>query len=468
MKTRIMLFLLAAIAVTLASGYADVPAGVGFGIATSLALVVAPVLRSFSLGEGFAGFTCETLEEQLATLTGDIVTRQKKTEADHKELTAKANEMFAAMQRGEAVAAETKRVVDEAMIKLNEALLAQKATEQALTELEQKAAKSSREQQTSKKGWGEQLIELKEYDRVKDRDFRGAQRFSLKEINRTSAAGLVRDPYNDTLVSLERRRMTIRDLLTVVPVSTESVKYAKQSVRDSQAAIVPEGDAKPYSNFEWTSATANIFVIAHLAKLTRQALMDAPRLATEVNSEMIYGLDYEEEDQLLNGSGVGDNMEGLYTAATAFAVPSGFTWPANPTAIDVIRVAKLIQALAKAPATGTVLNPVDWAMMEMAKDANNLYLFGKMQGDVVNTLWGLPVVETEAQGVGTFLSGAFKYAANLYDRMSTEVLISTENADDFEKNLATMRAERMVGLGIRRDYALTKGTFATIIAAATA
>ena len=69
---------------------------------------------------------------------------------------------------------------------------------------------------------------------------------------------------------------------------------------------------------------------------------------------------------------------------------------------------------------------------------------------------------------GDFLVGAFKMGATVYDRMAVEVLISTENVDDFEKNLATMRAEERVAIAVKRPQAFTKGTFTTAITALTA
>ena len=52
--------------------------------------------------------------------------------------------------------------------------------------------------------------------------------------------------------------------------------------------------------------------------------------------------------------------------------------------------------------------------------------------------------------------------------MAVEVLISTENVDDFEKNLATMRAEERVAIAVKRPTAFTKGTFSTARTALTA
>jgi HK97 family phage major capsid protein len=77
-------------------------------------------------------------------------------------------------------------------------------------------------------------------------------------------------------------------------------------------------------------------------------------------------------------------------------------------------------------------------------------------------LWGLPVVDTPAMAVDSFLVGAFRFGATLYDRMGVEILISTENADDFEKNLATMRAEERIALAVKRPASFVVGDFGLV------
>ena len=136
-----------------------------------------------------------------------------------------------------------------------------------------------------------------------------------------AAGGLIRPLYETDPVELPRRQLRIRDLLNVVPIQTSSVDYPKQSTVTNAAAPVAESAAKPYSDYAWTNATAPVRTIAHLAKLTRQAMDDAPRLVAEVDSEMRYGLALVEEAQILNGSGTGQNLNGIVTQATAYAAP---------------------------------------------------------------------------------------------------------------------------------------------------
>jgi HK97 family phage major capsid protein len=118
-----------------------------------------------------------------------------------------------------------------------------------------------------------------------------------------------------------QRTLTIRDLLTVVPTNSGSVDYAKQTTRTNNAAVVAEGAAKPTSAYVWTIVNAPVRVIAHLAKLTRQAIDDVKQLQGEVEQEMRYGLGIAEETELLTGDGTGQHLSGLITNATAFSAP---------------------------------------------------------------------------------------------------------------------------------------------------
>ena len=294
---------------------------------------------------------------------------------------------------------------------------------------------------------------------------RESRNMVLKDVidSGSVSTGMKREPYIDSLVSLERPALTILDLLNTVPIQTDSVKYGKQNLRTNNAAIVPEGTAKPYSEYGWTNATALVELIAHLAKMSLQALWDAPRLAAEVESEMRFGLALKEEWEVLNGDGTSGHLSGILQNATPYAVPAGMNTSGIISKLDMLRVAILQVHLANARADGMVLNPIDMAEIDlMRRDPDNGggYLFSAPDENTgVTRLWRLPVVESASMDSNAFLVGAFKYAVNLYRRMGATVAISTENDDDFEKNLATMRCESRLAVAVRRPYAVVKGAF---------
>jgi len=381
----------------------------------------------------------------------EVIEIKKAIEKISDQVKEKGEEALAEAKEGRNISQKAKEAVDELLITVN-------GLKAELREVEQKAVSRDAEPQRTK-SYGEQVVESDLYKNLMAKGGRGTISMNLKQVTSAAAGALIRPQYETDIVALPQRRFTIRDLLPVVPIATSSVDYPKQQSRTNNAATVAEGAAKPYSDYAWTNATAPVRVIAHLAKLTRQAMDDAPRLVAEVDAEMRYGLSLVEEAQLLNGNGTGQNLSGLMTQATAYVAPITI---AGATSLDMLRLAMLQAALALYPADGIVLSQQDWARIQLQKTTDGAYLFANPQGTVEARLWGLPVVDTPAMPVDAFLVGAFRFGATLYDRMGIEVLISTENADDFEKNLATMRAEERIALAVKRPGSFIAGDFGLV------
>jgi HK97 family phage major capsid protein len=74
-------------------------------------------------------------------------------------------------------------------------------------------------------------------------------------------------------------------------------------------------------------------------------------------------------------------------------------------------------------------------------------------------LWGVPVVQSYSFEPGDFLVGAFKLAATLFDREEAQILVSTENQDNFIRNMVTILCEERLGLAVTRPAAFVYGSF---------
>ncbi|PXA93910.1 phage major capsid protein, partial [Nostoc sp. 3335mG] len=400
------------------------------------------------------GHPFPSFEGKSATEIGtELKTFFEKSLSDVRKLAEKAD---TEVKRLGEVAGETKANADKALTELN--VISE--IKSRVDELEQKADRPAGRGSLDMDSWGKQLADNDDVKALSRKE-RPSARIELKAITTAtgSAGGLIwRQRETDPIDLPKRPDLVVRDLLTVVPITTGTAEYAKQTVRQNNAAPVAEGAQKPYSNYAWEKATANVKTIAHLAKITRQALDDAPRLQGEVDSEMRYGLALAEDAQILNGDGTGENLLGLMLQATTYAAPSGVTIP-NMTRIDKLRLALLQASLGLYPSDAIVTSETDWAVIELTKDSAGGYIFANPLAMAGPTLWGKRVVPTNSMAIGSFLAGAFKMAATLYDRLAVEVLISSENADDFEKNLLTMRAEERVALAVKRPAALIKGTY---------
>lgn len=280
----------------------------------------------------------------------------------------------------------------------------------------------------------------------------------------TDTAGAAGDLVEKTrlpgVVALPQRRMTVRDLIAPGQMDGSTLEYVKETGFTNNAGMVSETVKKPESTLKFDLVTTSARVIAHYMKASRQILSDASQLASIIDNRLRYGLAYKEEQQLLTGDGTGQNLLGIIPQATAFSAP--FDPAGTETVIDSLRLALLQSELAEFASTGIVLNPTDWARIELLKDTTGRYIIGNPQGTMAPTLWNRPVVATQAISVDKFLCGAFQQGAQVFDRWQARVEVATENEDDFVKNMVTILAEERLALAVYRPEAFVYGDFGNV------
>jgi HK97 family phage major capsid protein len=264
-------------------------------------------------------------------------------------------------------------------------------------------------------------------------------------LQATRVAGIIAPP---------ERKLRVRDLITPGTMDGNSLEFVQETGFTNNAGMVAEGAAKPQSDIKLELVSTAAKVIAHYTKASRQILDDVSMLRSHIDGRLTYGLKLKEDSQLLNGDGTGQNILGLIPQATPYAEPFAV---AGATAIDIMRLALLQASLAEYPASGIVLNPIDWARVELTKDGEGRYIIGNPTREGTPTMWGQPVVETQAIGVDKFLAGAFTMGAQLFDRWVARIELATENEDDFIKNLVTILAEERLALAVYRPEAFIYG-----------
>ena len=271
-----------------------------------------------------------------------------------------------------------------------------------------------------------------------------------------ASAGPLIQPDRIGMILPMDQRLFLRDLLNWGRTTSNAIEYVQELLYTNNAAPVAELATKPESDITFEMKSAPVATIAHWIKASKQVLADAPMLQSYINGRLMYGLKLKEEQQLLKGSGVGLNLNGIYTQATAYANP-GVTVQAE-TPIDRLRLAMLQVALSEFDTDGIVLNPIDWADIELKKTTDNAYLFASPTGQVAPTLWGRPVVATQAMTAKNFLVGAFRMGAQGWDREDANIEVSTEDGQNFVQNSVTIRCEERVGLTVLRPKAFVKGS----------
>ncbi|HCB1021881.1 TPA: phage major capsid protein [Klebsiella pneumoniae] len=374
---------------------------------------------------------------------------------------AKAEDALKEAQKSGKLSEETKASVDKMATELNAMREAEKSLKAALGELEQHVAQMplANAKQVIETV-GQQVISA-EALKTFAASVAASQRISIPvkaALLTANVPGNIVAP--DRLPGIDtapKQRLFIRDLIAPGTTASNTIYWVQQTGFTNNAAAVAENTTKPYSNIEFAEKITPVRTIAHLFKASKQILDDFSQLQSQVDAEMRFGLKYVEEQEILFGDGTGAHLEGIIPQASAFAAAFQVE---NQNGIDDLRLAMLQAQLARFPASGHVLHFIDWAKIELTKDTLGRYILANPAALTGPTLWGLPVVATEATAFqGKFLTGAFSAGAQIFDREETNVVISTENADDFEKNMITIRCEERLALAVKRPEAFVYGSF---------
>jgi HK97 family phage major capsid protein len=298
---------------------------------------------------------------------------------------------------------------------------------------------------------------------VKNR--RGHAVFSLNTITELTsgdggAGDLIIPQRVPGIIAAPTRTLRIRDLLPKGRTSSNSVEFVLESGFTNNAAPVAEGAQKPQSTISFTLQSAAVRTLAHFIKASVQVLDDVPMLQSYIDTRLRTGLQIVEEDQLLTGDGTGQNLFGLIPQATAFDTARQ---KIGDTRMDILRRAMTQCRIAEYRPSAIVLHPTDWEEIELTKDSTGQYVWANPRSLLGPTLWGLPVIDSTALEEGEFLLGAFDLAAQIWDRQDARIDVSTENADDFEKNLVTIRGEERLTLTVYRPESFIYGDFDSIV-----
>uniref|UniRef100_UPI001F367604 phage major capsid protein n=1 Tax=Proteus terrae TaxID=1574161 RepID=UPI001F367604 len=382
-----------------------------------------------------------------------------KIEEANGKFNAKAEEALKEAQKVGSLSTETKAAVDKMATELNALRESEKTLKASLGELEQHVAQMPLNNAVqAAKTIGQQVISADVLKEINS-SIQSSKRISIPVqaalISTGVAEGVVEPQRLPGIDVAPKQRLFIRDLIAPGKTTSPAIFWVQQTGFTNKASVVPENTTKPYSDIEFATKITPVTTIAHMFKASKQILDDFAQLQSLVDAEMRYGLKFVEEQEILFGDGSGAHLHGIIPQASKYKPEFSVE---KQSGIDDLRLAMLQAQLARLPATGHVLHFIDWAKIELTKDSLGRYILANPSALIGPTLWGLPVVATESTAFkGKFLTGAFNAGAQLFDREETNVVISTENTDDFEKNMISIRCEERLALAVKRPEAFVYG-----------
>ncbi|EYT84001.1 capsid protein [Streptomyces sp. Tu 6176] len=244
---------------------------------------------------------------------------------------------------------------------------------------------------------------------------------------------------------VDRDNLTILDLISHGETAG-NFEYLQVTGVTRNAAVVADeilpGDAnvKPTSTIQTELAEAKVYTYADGYDVTNQLLSDAPALASYMDNELGYSLDWVVEDQLLNGPGTGGKPKGiLHTTGV-----QELTY--TPGADAMAQVKAIRQAITKITTlpggnvTAVLMSPEDDEAWDLLQDSQNRFMGQGPFGQGPSTSWGRTRALSQRLSPGTVILGDWRQVA-LLDREGLSVLAFNQHKDYAQRNLTYVRAE---------------------------
>ncbi len=324
-----------------------------------------------------------------------------------------------------------------------------------LLSLEQKA--TAQPEAKALTSWGDQFIKNARYA-----DFAGGNLNKLRVEIKNTLTGSdtnVAPQRNAGVVSGAVLPFSMEALLPSTTTNSNAIEFTREASFTNSAAEAAEGAIKGESALTWSLVNMPVSTVAHWIKISKQLAADAPALAAYVNTRMRYGVNQKVDTQLVIGDGVAPNLSGTYDTGnyTAHGIANAAL---GATLKKFVLIRQVMAALYAAgyPADAIVLNPADWAAMEieLMTTAAGQTLYSVAEGGVPR-VFGVPVVQAIGMAADTFQVGRFSEAYMVYNREGVVVEMSDSDSDNFTKNLITLRAERRLALATEKPAAVRGG-----------
>jgi HK97 family phage major capsid protein len=234
---------------------------------------------------------------------------------------------------------------------------------------------------------------------------------------------------------------------------TDGFSYLLETVRSHAADVVAAGAKKPTSIYTVERVDDRCRVIAHLSEPIPRAYLDDIRLLRQyLDGALREGVKLAIEDQLINGTGAGENMTGLLGTELIWTQ----AWDSD--LLTTTRKAITTLELASIAPDGWCFYPSDWEAFELLQDlAGRFYNPAQVPVDrAQRRLWGLPVALSTQMPQGVAVLADFRGSTKMWEREAVRIDWSENTYDnytqmsDFEANLIRFRAECRIGFAVLR------------------
>ncbi len=298
------------------------------------------------------------------------------------------------------------------------------------------------------KSLGQLLIESKAY-KNREQSAPAELDIELKTLFSTSAGWAPEVLRTGRVVEDAQRPIQVTDAFPAGATGMNSIKYMEETTFTSAAAEAAEGGAYGESALALTEQTSPVQKVATFLPITDEQLEDEVRVSSYVDNRLRFMLGQRLDLQLLVGDGSSPNLRGVLNVVGIQTQAKG-----ADSVPDAIRkgITK-VRVTGRANPNRIIMHPNDWEAIVLLKTADGIYIWGSPSMAGPERIWGLPIVQSDAETENTAVLGDFLVHSELVSRRGIIVKISDSHSTYFIEGKQAIRADVRIALIFYRPEA---------------
>ncbi len=295
------------------------------------------------------------------------------------------------------------------------------------------------DENTGPKGFGDLFVESDLYkNRERGQRTEGIIKDGLSPLLKadftTSAGWAPESTRIGRVVDEALRPIQVIDTIPGGRTGQAAIVYMEETTVTSAAAERDEAATYAESALELTERTNTVRSIGTALPVTDEQLDDVEQVRSYLNLRLAFLVRQRLDLQILVGNGAAPNLRGINNLSGIQTQAKG----TDPEPDAIYKGMRKIRVTGRANPMVVYAHPNDWETIRLLRTADGVYIWGNPSEAGPMRIWGVLVVETDAQTENTVLISDSSFL-QLFMRQDVTIEIGY-NSDDFVKGRVTFRA----------------------------
>ena len=243
-------------------------------------------------------------------------------------------------------------------------------------------------------------------------------------------------------VEAATRPIQLLDIIPMFQTDQATYKYMEETLRQHGAGSRGEGADYAESAFAFTERNSPVMKITDSLPVTDEQLTDVPSMNGYIDSRLTFGVRQKLDALTVIGDGADPNLRGLKNVAGIQSQAADPTAPMDAFYKSMTKV----RLGGRATPTHHVMHPNDWQNIRLTRTIDGIYIFGSPTDAGPERLWGLPVVQQDADDQGRGYTGSFlPMFVSMFERQGVDIQIGYVGTQ-FAQGKRTVRADMRAAL----------------------